>query len=91
MTEQVYASGTTRKIKQYASAIMDFACDNDWLNRNCFLKAKVVSTDVPETRFLNDSEIQLITNSWEGHRFGIAAMIMLYCGLRRGEVLALGI
>lgn len=89
MAEQGYASSTMRKIKQCASAIMDFACDNDWLNRNCFLKAKVVSMEAPETRFLDDNEIRLITSSWEGHRFGIAAMIMLYCGLRRGEVLAL--
>ena len=64
MAEQGYASSTMRKIKQCASAIMDFACDNDWLNRNCFLKAKVVSMEAPETRFLDDNEIRLITSSW---------------------------
>lgn len=53
------------------------------------MKAKVVSMEAPETRFLDENEIRLITSSWEGHRFGIAAMVMLYCGLRRGEVLAL--
>ncbi len=31
----------------------------------------------------------LITETWRGHRFGRAAMIMLYAGLRRGEVMAL--
>lgn len=31
----------------------------------------------------------LILRTWKGHRMGVPALIMLYCGLRRGELLAL--
>lgn len=40
-------------------------------------------------RMLDKWEIALITRYWDAHRTGIWAMLMLYAGLRRGEVLAL--
>ncbi|MDR3050143.1 MAG: site-specific integrase [Oscillospiraceae bacterium] len=40
-------------------------------------------------RALDPWERDLITSSWQGHRTGLAAMIMLYAGLRRGEVTAI--
>lgn len=40
-------------------------------------------------RALADWEVDLITRHWQEHRFGILVMLMLYAGLRRGEVLAL--
>ena len=89
MAEEGYATSTMKKVKQTADAMMEFACDNEWLLRNHFKKVKVPEVEAPETRFLEDDEILLITKSWRGHRFGIGALIMLYCGLRLGELLAL--
>ena len=40
-------------------------------------------------RALAEWEVDLITQHWREHRFGILVMLMLYGGLRRGEVLAL--
>jgi len=40
-------------------------------------------------RALTTEERAVITSTWQGHRFGLAAMIMLYAGLRKGEALAL--
>lgn len=40
-------------------------------------------------RALTLDEIALLTNSYDHYRFGLAAMIMLYAGLRRGELIAL--
>jgi len=40
-------------------------------------------------RYLEDWEISLITDNWKKHRFGLYAMLMLYAGLRRGEVMGL--
>lgn len=39
-------------------------------------------------RVLTKEEIDLITNACQDHRFHLAAMLMLYAGLRRGEVMA---
>lgn len=89
MAEDGYATSTMKKVKQTADNMMDFACDNEWLYRNYFKKVKVPSVEAPETRYLEDDEILLITKNWRGHRFGIGGLIMLYCGLRLGELLAL--
>ena len=42
-------------------------------------------------RALEDWEQELIDENWSGHDFGPAAMMMLYAGLRRGEVLYLDV
>lgn len=54
----------------------------------------IKATDLPKGsegshRALNPAERDLVTQTWKAHRFGPAAMIMLYAGLRRGEVVAL--
>lgn len=40
-------------------------------------------------RALQDWEVQTIIKAVPGHRFGLAAMLMLFAGLRKGEVAAL--
>lgn len=40
-------------------------------------------------RSITPEERNLITSTWQEHRAGIWAMLMLYAGLRRGEVVAL--
>ena len=42
-------------------------------------------------RALTDEERRLIRSTYKDHGFGLAAMIMMYAGLRRGEVLYLDI
>lgn len=42
-------------------------------------------------RHLEEWERELILNTWQGHDFGLAAMVMMYTGMRRGEVLYLDI
>lgn len=51
----------------------------------------IAVTEIPpkDRRALSEKEIDLITRTWSRHKMGYAAMTMLYCGLRRGEVLAL--
>lgn len=38
---------------------------------------------------LTKEQIALVRSTWSEHRMGIPALIMLYCGLRRGELIAL--
>ena len=40
-------------------------------------------------RAITDAERDLITNTWKYHRVGIWAMLMLYAGLRSGEIVPL--
>jgi len=42
-------------------------------------------------RALEEWEQKLIEDNWSGHDFGPAAMVMMYAGLRRGEVLYLNV
>lgn len=42
-------------------------------------------------RCLESSERELIHSTWQEHDFGLAAMVMLYTGFRRGEMLHLDI
>lgn len=72
--------------------IFEYAMENELIQnlRNPFLgKKKKIPKDAPVT------ERQPIDNTQKGlilsveHRCQIAALIMLYCGLRRGEIIAL--
>jgi len=89
MAEQGYAEKTLREIKVTASQIMEVALENDIAFRNPFLKIDIPSIEAEERRALRPEEVDLITNTYEGHRMGLPALLMLYCGLRRGELLAL--
>lgn len=75
--------------KQTASQIMDYAIENDLAFRNVFSKVKIPAAPETERKPLTDEQVRLVTEHWEGHRAGIGALIMLYCGLRRGELIPL--
>lgn len=83
-----YAMCTMKKAKQTACQILEAAMENDLLHRNVFKQVKVPFKAPAERRALTDEEIALLTRS-QRHRMSLAALIMLYCGLRRGEMLAL--
>ena len=57
--------------------------------KNPFSGIKVPYVESEPRRALTEEEVALITDNWRGARMGLAAMIMLYAGLRIGEVLAL--
>lgn len=84
-----YATSMMKKIKQTAERIMRVAIDSDLIAKNPFSGVKVPVIEAEGRRALTPEEISLITNNWKGTLFGHGAMIMLYAGLRQGEVLAL--
>lgn len=75
--------------KQTASQVLDYAVENDYAYRNVFAKVKIPAAPETERQPLTDEQIRLVTDSWEGHRAGPGALLMLYCGLRRGELVPL--
>lgn len=84
-----YAEKTMKDVKITASNVLEVAVDNDILYRNVFNKVSIPHVDKTERRALRQGEVDLIARTYQGHRMGIPALIMLYCGLRRGELVAL--
>ena len=89
LAENGRSESTLKKIKLTAVQILDVAMDNDVVYRNVFSKASIPSIAATVRRPLSEKEIQLVTSTYAGHRMGIPALLLLYCGLRRGELVAL--
>ena len=89
LASEGYATSTMKKVKQIAEQVIRIAVDSDLIIKNPFSGVKVPSIEPERRRALSEEEIVLITENWQGTRMGPAAMIMLYAGLRIGEVLAL--
>lgn len=89
LAKKDYASRTMKEIKQTAVRIMKVAVDSDLIVKNPFLNVDIPQKEANERQPLTEAQKKLVVNSWRGHRMGFAAMIMLYAGLRKGELLAL--
>lgn len=84
-----YATGTMKEVKGTASQILEVAYDNDMIYKNVFAKIAVPRIEPEERRPLTKAEQKLVWENIDGHRMGLCACVMMYCGLRRGEALAL--
>ena len=89
LADKGYSTSTMKKLKIVAVQILEVARDKGLIIENPFRDVKVVEIKPNERRALTDIEIDLITDTWKDHRMGHVALIMLYCGLRRGEIMAL--
>jgi integrase len=89
MREGGYSTSTMKKVRNIAAQILQVAMDKKVVIENPFKSIAVTEIPPKDRRPLTEEEIDLITKTWSGHKMGYAAMMMLYCGLRRGEVLAL--
>lgn len=87
-TEKPMAKKTLKEVKQTAAQILKLAIDNRVIDYNCAMAVKIPSDTKQETK-------QALTDEQRGwieetpHRAQTAAMIMLYSGLRRGELIPL--
>lgn len=88
-THKPYSQKVLKIIKDIASSIMDMAFDNRVIDFNPFARVKVpkAQKEVEKREALTKEQQQWIVNT--PHRAQTAAMIMLFAGLRRGELLAL--
>lgn len=83
------SSKTQKEIKQAAVQAMNLALDADIIVRNPFERVTITETEPVEREPLTDQQMKLLESNYKGHRLGLPAMIMMYAGLRRGELLAL--
>ena len=87
-TGKPYAKQTLIEIRNVAKQIIQLAIENRVLDYNCASAVKIPKTAEKSTRrALTEEEQSWITDT--PHRAQTAAMIMMYAGLRRGELLAL--
>lgn len=56
---------------------------------NDFTKVSIPNIAATKRCPLTDDEATLVTSTYTGHRMGLPALLLLYCGLRRGELIAL--
>lgn len=80
-----------KEVKQAARQVLQLAVDNRVIEYNCADNVKIIKTEKPEPRrALTEEEQAWIREPSEDHPIAHRmAMIMLYAGLRKGEVLAL--
>ena len=84
-----YSASTIKRDRMLYVALFDAAIENELCHRNPF-KSKFVQPPRGTSgshRALDDDEVSLILRV--PHRFQLAVLVMLFAGLRRGEVLAL--
>ncbi len=89
LAENETSESTLKKIKLTACQVLDVAMKNDIIFRNVFTNVEIPPIEAEERRPLTQEEINLITSTYNGHKFGIPALIALYTGVRRGELLSL--
>lgn len=87
--QEGYSGSYIRKAKMLYCDFFDAALENGYCNRNPFrsVKVKPVMGEDGTHRQITQEERELIHKVQ--HPFRLAVMVMLYAGLRRGEVLAL--
>lgn len=86
---QDYSASTVHRAKMLFVSLFDSAIENDLITKNPFRGRFAQPPKAPSGthRTLTEAEIDLISAT--EHRMRLPALIMLYCGLRRGEMLAL--
>ena len=84
-----YSASTIKRARMLFLALFDTAIENNLCRKNPFRAKYAQPPKAPagSHRALTDEEITLIQST--PHRMQTAALIMLYAGLRRGEVMAL--
>ena len=86
------SASTCRKFTLVINAILEAACADGLLQRNPCKGLKAPKGSEGTHRCLEDWEKTLVLQSvYTNHRFALAAVVMLFTGMRRGEVLALNI
>lgn len=89
MSYMGYSKRSMKAVRDIATGIMQLATDNRVIDYNYFSSVKLPSACKPEEkrRALTAEERKWITDT--PHRAQTAAMIMMYAGLRRGELIPL--
>lgn len=89
LAKKGYSRKTLAEVKQTAAQILEYALMNDILYRNVFQAVKVPKGSNCPRKPITEKQMHLVRSTWSEHRMGLPSLLMLYCGLRRGELIAL--
>lgn len=81
--------GLCKMIKNVAAAIMELAADEGYILRNPFANIKHIPGKQGTRQALTEEQKNYVLGNWRAHKMGVPALVMMLCGLRRGELLAL--
>ena len=90
VAQRGYRRSTANHIRTYLKAALEYAVDEGLLNRNPARKLELPKTRKPRERFYSFAEMQRLLSVAVG-RESLVSRILLFCGLRPAELLALRI
>lgn len=90
LAKEGYSVKTIKTIKNTAGRVMEFSADNDLIAKNPFKRITLPRGEKNgKRRALTAEEQKIILDSYGKHRMSVPAILMMCCGLRRGEIMAL--
>ena len=78
-----------RQVLGIAKAVFETAIDEKIITDNPFGRVKKPRGTAGTHRSLSNDEVQWMCDHWREYRMGLAYMVMIFAGLRIGEVIAL--
>ena len=84
-----YSVSRAKKLRFLIRSILDAAVENGYCNTNAAARIKVPAGVKKEVEVFTPAEIAVILKHSNEHPFGYVIKLLLFTGLRRGELLAL--
>lgn len=89
MLAEGYSTSVMKSVKLCAVGALDYAIENRYIEKNIFESVPVPNGKDASIRTLTEDEVRRIVENPHGHPLCTAALLMLFCGLRRGEAIAI--
>lgn len=89
MKKEGYSESVMKTVKLCAVQTLDYARERGWKGDNVFRSVETPEAPALPIRTLTEDELRMILDKPTGHPMCAAALMMLLCGIRRGEMLAL--
>ena len=90
VAQRGYRRSTLKHIRTYLKAALEYAVDEGFINRNAARKLELPKTQKSRERFYSYAEMKRLLSVAAG-RENLVFRILLFCGLRPAELLALRI
>ncbi len=88
-TNSEYSPSRLKKIKFLLSAIMSRAVENSYCSKDISQNIKLPTFEKKEIEVFSAQHVKTLLEFAPKHQFGLAVMMLLFTGMRRGEILAL--
>ena len=83
------SQSTQKKILTYSRKVFDFAIENDIIPKSPAYKKKPIADEPEKVTALTDDQCRTLLQATKGTRVYPFIVVLLFCGLRKGEALGL--